>query len=329
MYEEMVRDDRVFVIGEDVDIEGGVFNFTRRIVEELGPQRCVGTPISEGGFVGLSVGAAATGLRPIVEIMYMDFIMLAMDQLVNQMAKLRYMSGGQFTMPVTIRAQSGHGTRESAQHSQSLEAVATMIPGLKVVAPVTPADAKGLLKTAIRDDNPVMFLESELAYAWKDEVPDGEHLVEIGKALVKRPGNAVTIVTYGQILPKALAAAEQLQQQGIDAEVIDLRTLRPLDEETVICSVEKTNRGVIVDEASMMDQHLLYRILSCTSDKCRLVFVGDAAQLPSVGPGNVLRDLINSGKFPTVNLTEIFRQKDTFFATEPLGLLQTWPLHQA
>ena len=248
MYEEMVRDDRVFIIGEDVDIDGGVFNFTRRIVEDLGARRCVGTPISEEGFVGLSVGAAATGLRPIVEIMYMDFIMLAMDQLVNQMAKLRYMSGGQFTMPVTIRAQSGHGTRESAQHSQSLEAWFVHTPGFKVCMPATAYDAKGLLKAAIRDDNPVIFIENRVILYDEEEVPEGEWIVPLGKAHVVREGTDVTVIATAYSRHKALKAAEELAGR-ISVEVIAPRTLVPLDMGTILHSLAKTGRLMVVHES--------------------------------------------------------------------------------
>ena len=248
MVEEMARDDRVFVIGEDVDIDGGVFNFTRRIVEDLGPNRCIGTPISEEGFVGLAVGAAATGLRPIVEIMYMDFIMLAMDQLVNQMAKLRYMSGGQFMMPVTIRAQSGHGTRESAQHSQSLEAWFVHTPGFKVCMPATAYDAKGLLKSAIRDNNPVLVIENRIILYDEEEVPDGEWLVPLGQAEVVRQGTDVTVIASAYARHKALKAARELEGR-ISVEVIDPRTLAPLDMQTILTSLAKTGRVLVVHES--------------------------------------------------------------------------------
>ena len=248
MYEEMARDECVFVIGEDVDLYGGVYNLTRRLVEDFGPHRCVGTPISEQGFVGLSVGAAATGLRPIVEIMYMDFIMLAMDQLVNQMAKLRYMSGGQITMPVTVRAQSGHGTAEAAQHSQSLEAWFSHVPGFKVCMPGTAYDAKGLLKSAIRDNNPVMVIENRVLFYEEEEVPEGEWLVPLGKADVAREGKDVTVIATAYARRKALAAAEQLVGE-ISIEVIDPRTIVPLDMETILTSVEKTGRVLVVHES--------------------------------------------------------------------------------
>jgi len=249
MTEEMALDPNVFVIGEDVDLYGGVYNLTRDLVERHGAKRVVGTPISEQGFVGLAVGAAMTGLRPIVEIMYIDFIMLAMDQLANQMAKLRYMSGGQFAMPVTVRAQAGAGTAEAAQHSQSLEAWFTHVPGFKVVMPATSYDAKGLLKSAIRDDNPTLVIENRvLFYDKKEQAPDGEWLVPLGKAAVVREGEDVTVVAVGYTRRKALAAAEQLVGE-IDVEVIDPRTIQPLDLETILASVRKTGRLLVVHES--------------------------------------------------------------------------------
>ena len=248
LIEEMARDERVFVIGEDVDLYGGVFKLTRHLVERFGPHRVVGTPISEEGFVGLAVGAAMTGLRPVVEIMYMDFIMLAMDQMVNQMAKLRYMSGGQFPMPVTIRAQAGAGTAEAAQHSQSLEAWFMHVPGIKVVMPATVYDAKGLLKSAIRDNNPVVIIENRVLFYEFEEVPEGEWIVPLGKADIARTGSDVTVVATGYTRRKALAAAEQLDGE-ISVEVIDPRTIQPLDLETIVASVRKTGRLLIVHEA--------------------------------------------------------------------------------
>jgi len=248
MYEEMARDERVFVIGEDVDIHGGVFNLTRRLVEDFGAKRCVGTPISEEGFVGMCVGAAAAGLRPIVEIMYMDFIMLAMDQLVNQMAKMRYMSGGQVRMAVTVRAQSGHGTAEAAQHSQSLEAWFVHTPGFKVCMPATVYDAKGLLKSAIRDDNPVLVIENRVLFYEEEEVPDGEWIVPLGVADVAREGTDVTVIATAYARRKALAAAKLLEDE-ISVEVIDPRTLVPLDMDTILKSVKKTGRVVVVHES--------------------------------------------------------------------------------
>ncbi len=248
LIEEMARDERVFVIGEDVDLYGGVFKLTRHLVERFGPHRVVGTPISEEGFVGLAVGAAMTGLCPVVEIMYMDFIMLAMDQMVNQMAKLRYMSGGQFPMPVTIRAQAGAGTAEAAQHSQSLEAWFVHVPGIKVVMPATVYDAKGLLKSAIRDNNPVVVIENRVLFYEFEEVPDGEWIVPLGRAELARPGSDVTVVATGYTRRKALAAAEKLDGE-LSVEVIDPRTIQPLDLETIVASVRKTGRLLVVHEA--------------------------------------------------------------------------------
>ena len=249
MFEEMARDERVFVMGEDVDISGGVFNFTRRLVETYGPRRCVGTPISEEGFIGLCVGAAATGLRPVIEVMYMDFIMLAMDQLVNQMAKIPFMSGGQVAMPVTIRAQSGHGTAEAAQHSQSLEAWFSHAPGFKVCMPATPYDAKGLLKAAIRDDNPVVVIENRNVLFDPVEVPDGEWIVPLGEAFVVREGGDATVIATAYARHKALAAAELLAADGIEIEIVDPRTIVPLDMATILASVQKTGNVVVVHES--------------------------------------------------------------------------------
>lgn len=248
MNEEMARDDRVFVIGEDVDLYGGVYNLTKDLVEQHGAHRVVGTPISEQGFCGLAVGAAMAGLRPIVEIMYIDFIMLAMDQLVNQMAKLRYMSGGQFPMPVTIRAQAGAGTAEAAQHSQSLEAWFSHTPGFKVAMPATVYDAKGLLKSAIRDNNPVLVIENRVLFYEEEEAPEGEWIVPLGEADVAREGSDVTVVALGYTRRKALAAADQLDGE-VSVEVIDPRTLVPLDLEAIVESVRKTGHLLVVHES--------------------------------------------------------------------------------
>ena len=248
MDEEMARDDRVFVVGEDVDLYGGVYNLTRNLVERHGAHRVVGTPISEQGFCGMAVGAAMAGLRPIVEIMYIDFILLAMEQLVNQMAKVRYMSGGQFDMPVTIRAQAGAGTAEAAQHSQSLEAWFTHTPGFKVVMPATVYDAKGLLKSAIRDSNPVLVIENRVLFYEEEEAPEGEWVVPLGVADVAREGDDATVVALGYARRKALAAAERLAGE-ISLEVIDPRTLEPLDMDTIGRSVAKTGRLLVVHES--------------------------------------------------------------------------------
>jgi pyruvate dehydrogenase E1 component beta subunit len=249
LHEELARDPNVVVIGEDIGIGGGSFGATRGLLDVFGPQRVKDTPISEAAIVGLAAGAASLGLRPVVEIMFSDFMTLAMDQIVNQIAKLHYMFGGQFRVPVTVRAPGGGGLSAGPQHSQSLEAWFTHIPGLLVVAPSTPADAKGLLKSAIRDDNPVIFLEHKGLYSAKGEVPDEEYTIPFGQALVRREGADVTIVAFSRMVGHALEAADALADEGISAEVIDLRTLNPLDIETVTRSVRKTHRVVIAHEA--------------------------------------------------------------------------------
>src|SRR5208283_3978353 len=232
LHEEMVRDTSVIILGEDMGVMGSVFGLTKGFMKEFGEHRVIDTPISEAGFTGMAVGAAIRGLRPIVEIMYVDFTPICLDPIVNQAAKMRYMTGGQVKVPLVIRAPGGAGRRNAAQHSQSLETLFTHIPGLKVAVPATPYDAKGLLKTAIRDDDPVVFLEHKLLYAQKGEVPEEEYLLPFGKADIKRPGSDVTIIAYSRQVLFALAAAEELAMQGVDAEVIDLRTLVPLDWET-------------------------------------------------------------------------------------------------
>lgn len=249
IHEEMVRDESVFVIGEDMGVMGSVFGLTKGFMDEFGANRVIDTPISESGFTGMSVGAAMRGLRPVVELMYVDFTGVCMDPIMNQAAKMRYMTGGQATVPMVIRAPQGAGRRNAGQHSQSLEALFTHIPGLKVVVPSTPYDAKGLLKTAIRDDDPVIFLEHKLLYAGKGEVPEEEYLIPFGQADVKRPGKDVTILTYSREVLFSLQAADELAKEGIDVEVIDLRSLVPLDWETIAASVKKTHRVVVVQEA--------------------------------------------------------------------------------
>jgi pyruvate/2-oxoglutarate/acetoin dehydrogenase E1 component len=249
LFEEMKRDTRVFVIGEEVGRYGGAYAVTKGLFEEFGEQRMVDAPISEASTVGLGVGAAITGLRPVVELMYVDFVGLAMDQIANQMAKVRYMTGGQVTVPMVLRTQGGTGRSAGAQHSQSLESWLAHVPGLRVVMPATPADAKGLLKTAIRSDDPVVFIEHKALYAMKGEVPDGEHLVPFGAANLVRPGINLTIVTYSRMLHVAMEAAQTLAAEGIEAEVIDLRTLNPLDMDTVLSSVRKTRRAIVLNEA--------------------------------------------------------------------------------
>jgi pyruvate/2-oxoglutarate/acetoin dehydrogenase E1 component len=247
--EEMRADPRVFVMGEDIGHHGGMFRVTQGLIDEFSPQRVRDTPISEAGFVGLGVGAALAGMRPVVELMFMDFVLVAADQIVNQAAKLRYMSGGQAAVPIVIRAQQGGGRGNGAQHSQSFEAWLAQVPGLKVVAPALPKDAKGLLKSAIRDGNPVVFIEHKLLYNTKGEVPEGEYTVPIGKAEVKRPGRDITIVSFSRTLLFALDAAETLAQKGIQAEVIDLLTIEPLDMHTILESVRGTARLLVVHEA--------------------------------------------------------------------------------
>ncbi|HEV2438660.1 MAG TPA: pyruvate dehydrogenase complex E1 component subunit beta [bacterium] len=246
----MRRDARVFVMGEDVAVwgGGGVFGVTRGLVEEFGPGRIRDTPISEEGIAALAVGAAMAGARPVAEFMYADFLTLAMEPVVNQAAKIRYMFGGKARVPVVFRAQEGAGRGNAAQHSQSLEAWFCHIPGLKVVTPSTPADAKGLLISAIRDDNPVVFLEHKLLYNMKGPVPAGEHTVPFGVAERKREGRHVTVVGVHTMVHKALQAAEQLAAEGIELEVIDPRTLVPLDLETIVASVRKTGRLIVTHE---------------------------------------------------------------------------------
>lgn len=247
MREEMERDEKVFVIGEDVDIFGGVFKITRGLVEKFGSRRVRGTPISESAFIGLAAGASMTGLRPIVEIMYIDFALVGMDQLINQAASSCYMSGGKVKLPIVIRGQYGSGTREAAQHSRSIEAWFVNTPGIKVLMPSTVYDAKGLLKSAIRDDNPVLYLENRVMYNENDEVPVGEWLVPIGIAAVRRQGTDITVVATGYAVKKSLAAAEALSGK-IDVEVIDPRTLDPLDMDTILKSVEKTGALLVAQE---------------------------------------------------------------------------------
>jgi pyruvate dehydrogenase E1 component beta subunit len=249
--EEMRRDAAVFVMGEDVAVwgGGGIFGVTKGLVEEFGPERVRDTPISEEAIAAVAVGAAATGSRPVAEIMYVDFIGLAMEPIVNQAAKLRYMFGGKARVPLVIRAQEGAGRGNAAQHSQSLEAWFCHIPGLKVVTPSTPADAKGLLKSAIRDDNPVIFLEHKALYFTKGSVPEGDLTIPLGVADIKRVGRDVTVVGVHTMVGKALQAAEQLADEGIELEVVDPRSLVPLDEVAIVESVKKTGRLIVSHEA--------------------------------------------------------------------------------
>jgi acetoin:2,6-dichlorophenolindophenol oxidoreductase subunit beta len=247
---QMRKDDHVFVIGEEVGNYGGIFGVTQGLYEEFGPQRMIDTPISESGFIGAAVGAAITGMRPVAEIMFTDFALVAMDQIVNQAAKIKYMFGGKAQVPLVIRIPTGTGRGAAAQHSQSLEAWFAHIPGLKVVMPSTPFDAKGLLNSAILDNNPIIFIEHKMLYKTTGQVPVEEYYIPIGKADVKREGSDVTIIATLMLLHTALDAAEKLAADGISAEVVDPRTIYPLDKATIIESVKKTNRAVVVHEAS-------------------------------------------------------------------------------
>jgi len=249
--EEMARDPRVFVLGEDVGRYGGVLQITRGLMDKYGEKRVRDAPISEAGIMGVAVGAAITGMRPVAEIMYIDFSALAMDQIANQAAKARYMFGGKARVPLVMRTQGGGGRGNAAQHSQSLEMWYVHVPGLIVVQPSTPYDAKGLLKSAIRNDNPVIFIEHKLLYNTTGPVPEEEYLIPIGVADIKRKGKDVTIVATSRMVLFALAAAGTLAQRGIEAEVIDPRTLKPLDVETIVASVQKTGRLVVVNEGAL------------------------------------------------------------------------------
>lgn len=249
--EEMKRDPEVFLMGEEVAGHGGVFQVTAGLLDEFGPDRVTDTPISEAIIVGAGVGAAMLGMHPVVEVMFGDFAMLAMDQIVNQAAKLRYMSGGRISVPLTIRTTLGAGRSSAAQHSQSFQAIFAHIPGLKVVLPSTPYDAKGLLKTAIRDADPVIFIEDKMSYSEKGDVPEEEYLIPFGVADVKRQGKDVSVIATSSMVPLALAAAETLAQRGVEVEVIDPRTLVPLDTQTLIASVKKTGRALVIDEGCL------------------------------------------------------------------------------
>ena len=245
--EEMRRDPRVFLMGEEVGVYQGAYKVSQGLLQEFGPRRVIDTPISEAGFVGAGIGAAMAGLRPIVEIMTFNFAVVALDQIVNHAAKILYMSGGQFKIPMVIRGPGGPAVQLAAQHSQSMEAYFYHVPGLKVVRPSTPRDAKGLLKSAIRDDNPVIFIESETLYGVKGEVPDEEYTIPLGLAEVKREGTDVTVIAYMGMLYRALEAAEELEKQGISVEVVDPRTLRPMDKATMLTSLQKTHHAVVLE----------------------------------------------------------------------------------
>jgi pyruvate dehydrogenase E1 component beta subunit len=267
--EELERDDSVFILGEDVGLVGGTFRATEGLMAEYGSQRVRDTPIAEAAIIGLSVGAAMAGMRPIAELMTMNFGIVAMDQIINHVSKARYMFGGRVSLPLVIRAPGGGGTQKAAQHSHSIESWFMNAPGIRVVIPSTPYDLKGLLKTAIRSDDPVLFIEHEMLYNTKGEVPDEEYLLPFGCADIKRPGRDVTIIAWSKMVHEALRAAEQLASEGIEAEVVDPRTLDPLDIDTLLGSVARTRRAVIAEEgwrnvgvgaelAARIQEHLFY-----------------------------------------------------------------------
>ncbi len=264
MVEEMERDESVFLIGEEVAEYNGAYKVSEGMLDKFGPKRVIDTPIAENGFVGLSIGAAMNGLRPIVEFMTFNFAFVAIDQIINNAAKIRYMSGGQFRVPIVFRGANGAAGQLGATHNTSTESIFTTIPGLKVISPSNPDDAKGLLKSAIRDDNPVIFLESEVMFGWKGEVSDAEdYTIPIGKARIARAGTDVTIVAHSKSYWIALKVADRLAADGYSAEVIDPRTLRPLDIDTIVESVKKTNRCVIIDESNpyaSISSEMTYRI---------------------------------------------------------------------
>jgi pyruvate dehydrogenase E1 component beta subunit len=246
--EEMHRDDRVFLMGEEVAVYQGAYKVSKGLLQEFGEMRVVDTPITELGFAGVGVGAAMVGLRPVIEFMTWNFALLALDQVVNSAAKMLYMSGGQFNIPIVIRGPGGPAHQLAAQHSQSMEVYFYHVPGLKVVRPSTPADAKGLLKAAIRDDNPVIFIESETLYNVKGEVPDdADFVIPLGQAIVRREGTDVTVIAYMGMMYRAMEAAEELAKEGISVEIVDPRTLRPMDTDTIVGSVRKTHRAVVVE----------------------------------------------------------------------------------
>ena len=248
LWEEMERDPKVFIMGEEVGVWGGTYAVTRGFYDHFGAERVRDTPISEAAIVGAAIGAALTGTRPVAELMTINFAFVAMDHIVNEAAKLHYMFGGQFVLPLVIRTTGGGGRQLGATHSQTPDAIFAHFPGLKVVAPGTPADAKGLLKAAIRCNDPVLFIEHATLYQTRGEVPDGDFTVPIGKSTVQRPGKDITIVTYSKMLDVSTKAAEELAKDGIEAEIVDLRSLRPLDMEPVIESFKKTNRAVVAEE---------------------------------------------------------------------------------
>jgi pyruvate dehydrogenase E1 component beta subunit len=247
--EEMHRDKNVILLGEEVAQYNGAYKVSKGLLDEFGEERVIDTPITEEGFTGVAIGAAIAGMRPVVEWMTFNFSIQAMDQVFNNAAKMLYMSGGQVNIPIVFRGPNGPAEYLASQHSQALASVYAHFPGLKVVSPATPYDAKGLLKSAIRDDNPVVFMEAELMYAWEEDVPEEEYLIEIGKADLKKEGDDVSIITFGKPLKIVTEAAEILEKRGIHADILDLRSLRPLDEEAILKTMKKTNRAVIVDES--------------------------------------------------------------------------------
>ena len=248
LWEEMERDEKVFILGEEVGVWGGTYAVTKGFYDHFGPKRVKDTPIAEAVIVGAAIGSAMTGLRPVAELMTINFAFSAMDHIVNEAPKLRYMFGGQFTVPIVIRAPGGGGRQLGATHSQTPDAVFAHFPGLIVVAPGTPRDAKGMLKTAIRSDNPVLFIENATLYQVRGEVEEEEYLIPLGKSKVQRKGSDATIVTYSKMLELSMKAANDLENEGIDVEIVDLRSLRPLDMDPVIQSIKKTNRAVVVEE---------------------------------------------------------------------------------
>ena len=271
LQEEFARDERVFMMGEDVGLAGGTFRVSEGLMAEFGSRRVRDTPIAEAGIIGLAIGAALTGMRPIAELMTMNFAIVAMDQIVNHVSKMRYMFGGQISLPMVIRAPGGGWTQKAAQHSHAIESWFVNVPGIRVVIPSTPYDVKGLLKTAIRCDDPVLFIEHEILYSTRGEVPEEEYLLPMGVADVKRPGRDVTIIAWSKMLLEALKAAEILANEGIEAEVIDPRTLDPLDFDTIASSVLRTRRAVIAEEgwrnvgmgaeiAARLQEHLFYEL---------------------------------------------------------------------
>ncbi|MCJ7536735.1 MAG: alpha-ketoacid dehydrogenase subunit beta [Anaerolineales bacterium] len=248
LWEEMERDEKVFIIGEEVGVWGGTYAVTKGFYDHFGAKRVKDTPIAESAIIGAAIGAALTGLRPVAELMTINFAFAAMDHIVNEAAKLRYMFGGQFTIPMVIRTPGGGGRQLGATHSQTPDAIFAHFPGLKVVAPGTPEDAKGMLKSAIRSDDPIMFIEHATLYQVRGDVPDEDYTIPLDKAKIHRSGSDVTLVTYSKMLELSVKAADQLAKEGIDAEIIDLRCLRPLDMEPVLESIKKTNRAVVVEE---------------------------------------------------------------------------------